>query len=126
MGSPGKLTMRSEAVPISVTAISRHYSQESNRRTHRRWMTMLLVAITLAVLTGGFGLALAAVSLLQIIAPYGRLAFVGTALLAVTFPILVFAAHCLDRIEDANRVQRMASYRRLVYGEVEAESAGDN
>lgn len=89
-------------------------------------MTMLLVAITLAVLTGGFGLALAAVSLLQIIAPYGRLAFVGTALLAVTFPILVFAAHCLDRIEDANRVQRMASYRRLVYGEVEAESAGDN
>jgi hypothetical protein len=112
----GEFTMRSVAISHSIGAMGLDYSQESNRRTHRRWMTLLLCAITGSVLTGSFGLVLAGASLLQIIEPYGRLALLGTFLLAITFPILVFAAHCLDKIEDTNRAQRIASYRRMVYG----------
>jgi hypothetical protein len=76
----------------------------------------MLMSTTLAVLTAFFGLLLAGVSLLRLIDSGSHLALAGTLLLMVTFPLLVFSAHCLDRIEDANRANRMASYRQMVYG----------
>jgi len=77
---------------------------------------MLTTTVSAAV-TGIFGLALAGASLLSILDSRSRLGFMGTILLAVTFPLLVLAAHCLDKIEDANRAHRVASYRRTVFGE---------
>ena len=77
----------------------------------------MLTTTTTAAITGIFGLTLAGASLLRIIDSRSELGFIGTILLAVTFPLLVFAAHCLDRIEDANREHRVASYKRIVFGE---------
>src|SRR5262249_933549 len=88
-------------------------------RDRRRWSTALLVSAIAGILTGGTGLVLAGWGLLRIISAYSGLGIVGTVLLVVTFPLLIFQAHCLDRIEDVNRAQRMANYKRRVLNDVD-------
>ena len=83
-------------------------------RRRRRWSTALLVSAIAGILTGGTGLILAGAALFRFISPYSGLGVAGTVLLVVTFPLLVLNAHCLDRIEDIKREQRMANYKRLV------------
>ena len=95
-------------------------------RRKRRWSTMLLISAIGGVLTGITGLVLAGAALLHVIAPFGGVSMIGTFLLVVTFPLLIFQAHCLDKIEEANRAQRIASYRRMVFGEGEPEETFGN
>ena len=85
---------------------------------------MLLMSAIAGVLTGITGVVLAGAALLHVIAPFGGLSMIGTFLLVITFPLLMFQAHCLDKIEAANRAQRVASYRRMVFGEAEHEDSG--
>jgi len=87
-------------------------------------MTALLVSSIAAGITGIFGVALAVLSLVHVISATGRPGLTGTFLLALTFPLIVFAAHCLDRVDDANRTHRMASYRKQIFGD--ADDDGSN
>jgi hypothetical protein len=82
-------------------------------------MTVLLISSIAAGVTGIFGVALAVLSLIHVIPAMGRLGLTGTFLLALTFPLMVFAAHCLDKVDDANRTYRMASYKRQILGDLE-------
>ena len=75
-------------------------------------MIYLLMSTILAVLTAFFGLLLAGASLLRFIDSESFLALVGTLLLMTSFPLLVFSAHCLDRIDDVDR-----AYRQMVFGD---------
>lgn len=95
-------------------------------RRKRRWSALLLLSAIGGIMTGITGLVLAGAALLHLISPFGGLSMIGTFLLVVTFPILIFQAHCLDAIEAANRDQRVASYRRMVFGEVGAEEIDGN
>jgi hypothetical protein len=85
----------------------------------------MLTSTTLAILTAFFGLLLAGASLLRLIDSGSHLALAGTLLLMATFPLLVFSAHCLDRIEDANRARRVASYRQMVFGDLARSANSD-
>jgi hypothetical protein len=87
----------------------------SFRRGRKRWLTALLAGSIAAIFTGVTGLVLAGASLLRVISPSGGLAVFGTILLAVTFPLLIFSAHCLDKIEDTNREQRMANLKQRIF-----------
>ena len=114
--------MKADAVSAVLTTLKPKYSDSSYRSVHRKWVFYMLMTTTAAATTGIFGLALAGASLLHIIDSRSVIAFAGTALLAVTFPLLVLAAHCLDRIEDVNRAHRVASYKRIVFGEEEVRA----
>jgi hypothetical protein len=103
-----------KTVVISGAAMIIQDSDVSFVRSLRRLSMALFVSAITAILTGVTGLILAAASLLHFISPYGGLGIIGTILLVVTFPLLIFQAHCLDKIEDTNRAQRMASYKRRV------------
>ena len=109
--------MKTDAVSAVLTTLTPKYSDSSYRRVHRKWVFYMLTTTITAVITGIFGLTLAIASLLRIIDSRSELGFIGTILLAVTFPLLVLAAHCLDRIEDVNRAHRVASYKRIVFGQ---------
>ena len=75
-------------------------------RRRRRWALGLAVSITTAFLTGLLGLALGAISLLRLVLAESPSAIYGTVLLLVTFPLLVLAAHCMDKIDEVNRAIR--------------------
>lgn len=108
--------MKTRAILPTVPGVGEGL-EKSFLRIRRRWSTLLLIGTTMGILTGLSGLILAGASLLRFISPFSGLGILGTVLLVTTFPILIFQAHCLERIEDANRAERVASYRRLVYGE---------
>jgi hypothetical protein len=110
--------MKTEAVSTVLTTLAPKYSDSSYRRVHRKWVFYMLSTTVTATITGIFGLTLAGASLLGLVGSSSRLGFAGSVLLAVTFPLLVLAAHCLDRIEDVNRAERVASYKRIVFGEM--------
>jgi len=112
--------MKTMTIPPAVKVMREESSETAYRRLHRRWMTGLLVSSISAAVTGIFGLAFAVASLLHLISATGRLGLTGTILLAVTFPLVVFAAHCLDRVDDANRAYRIASYKRKIFADTEA------
>jgi hypothetical protein len=105
---------------MKTVAISRHVTHTPHEydisflRRKRQWSTALLVSAIAGILTGMSGLVLAGAALLHIISPYGDLGILGTILLVVTFPLLIFQAHCLDKIEATNRAQKMANYKRLI------------
>jgi len=109
--------MKTEAVSTVLSTIKTGYLDSAYRREHGKWVFYLLASTTSGVITAIFGLALAGASLLHVVDSGSRLGLAGTALLAVTFPLLVLAAHCLDRIEDVNRAHRAASYKRIVFGD---------
>jgi hypothetical protein len=67
-----------------------------------------------ASVTGLFGLAIAGASLLHIISAEGRFSNIGVVLLMITFPLLILAAHFLDRIDDANHAIRMSAYKHKI------------
>jgi hypothetical protein len=111
--------MKTIAISSTVKAFREVNEETTYRRLHRRWMTGLLVSSIAAGVTGVFGVALAVLSLIHVISTMGRLGLTGTVLLAATFPLVVFAAHCLDRVDDENRTYRMASYKRKILGDAD-------
>ena len=113
--------MRSHAVSQTANSVERHLADTEYRSELRRWVIYMLVSTVSAVLTAFLGLLLAGASLLRFIDSGSHVALAGTLLLMVTFPLLVFSAHCLDRIEDANRAHRVASYRQMVFGNSEKD-----
>ena len=108
--------MKIDTVSTALTTVRPIHHDGSYLRVHRKWVFYMLTTTITAAITGIFGLALAGASLLHLIDSRSVLGFAGTILLATTFPLLVVAAHCLDRIEDINRADRVASYKRIVFG----------
>jgi hypothetical protein len=80
--------------------------EERLAKCRRRWALGLAVSCLAAFLTGLLGLALAAISLLHIIPTGGPSAILGPVLLVVAFPLLILAAHCMDKIDEVNRAIR--------------------
>ena len=117
--------MRSPAVSQTAHPIDQRLAHVRYRTDHRRWVIYMLMSTASAMLTAFFGLLLAGASLLRLIDSGGLPALVGTLLLMVTFPLLVVSAHCLDRIDDANRANRVVSYRQMVFGNLERSADAD-
>jgi len=73
-----------------------------------RWANVLTASAAAASVTGLFGLSLAGASLLHLIPSNSSLSLYGNLLLTITFPLLIFAAHCLDKIDNVNAAIRAA------------------
>lgn len=107
--------MKANAISRVEIAVIPAVSENKFRAARRRWLRCLLVSCIAGALTGLLGLLLSAASLLSVIPSRNLLTDVGVSLLVVTFPVLVFAAHCLDRVDDANREIRLDMYRKKMF-----------
>jgi len=76
----------------------------------RRWTIALTASASSSAVTGLVGLVLAAASLLRFVPHEGRASLFGTVLLAATFPLMIVAAHCLDKMDEANVAIRRANF----------------
>ena len=80
--------------------------------SQRHWTLALVGSAITTVVIAVLGLALGSVSLLHLIPPTNPLTTLGVVLLALTFPGLIFTAHCLDRIDGAMHAIKMADYEQ--------------
>jgi len=78
----------------------------------KRWQICLFAGA--AAVTSTFGLMLSAASLIGAIRSNGTMSIAGRVLLAISFPMLIFAAHCLDKIDEIKATIRAKSYQQYV------------
>jgi len=104
--------MRSIVVLHAAAEVKPEEPESLYRRRRRLWMMSLTLSCVLAPVFGLLGLALAFMSLLHVISAAGRGSTLGSVLLAITFLLMIFTAHCLDRINETNREIRIATFRR--------------
>ena len=76
-----------------------------------RWKRALIISIVLGGFFGIVGTMLGMLSLLGLLSSYRLLDQLGTAFLVVAFPLIVLAAHCLDKAHEVEKVIR-AEYCR--------------
>lgn len=81
-------------------------------KTRRRWIRNLLASLASATVAAIFGLGLSLLSLVHLISPFGRSSHFGSLLIAIALPLLVFSAHCLDRIDEVEHEIRHAAVRQ--------------
>jgi len=104
--------MRSIVVLQGAADVRQEEPESAFRRRHRFWMMSLTLCCLSASIFGLIGLTLALLSLLNMISAAGRGGTLGNVLLAITLPLMVFAAHCLDRIDETNHEIRVAAFPR--------------
>jgi cytochrome c biogenesis protein CcdA len=75
-------------------------------KRRRRWALGLAVSCMAAFLTGLVGLVLGAISLLHLVPADRDWGIYGPVLLMVAFPLMILAAHCMDKIDEVNAVIR--------------------
>ena len=86
--------------------------EDTSILSKKRWLIGLFSGAAAATVTSTFGLVLSAASLIGAIQPNRLMSIAGTVLLATSFPILMFTAHCLDKIDEIKKVTRAGAYQK--------------
>lgn len=81
-------------------------------KSRENWITALFISSTLGVLMGLFGLVINGLSSFGFLANDQRIGQLGIWLIVVTFPLAAFTAHCLDKIDEANKTIRIEYCRK--------------
>lgn len=77
-----------------------------------RWKVVLMLSSLFGSICGLMGTTLGVMSLLRLLTDHRLLDIAGTVLLVVAFPLLVLAAHSLDKVSEADKAIRIESCRR--------------
>jgi|KBSMisStaDraftv2_1062788.scaffolds.fasta_scaffold336720_2 hypothetical protein len=93
--------------------------EDTSIRSKKRWQICLFAGAAAAAVTSTFGLMLSAASLIGAIQSNGRMSIAGTVLLAISFPMLIFTAHCLDKIDQIKTAIRVRSYQKYLLDRTE-------
>ena len=80
-------------------------------RSRRRWLNAFLFSAIVGAVMGGTGMMISVLVSFHFLEFGVFLDRVDTALIAAAFPIIVFAAHSLDKAEEAKRTLKAISYR---------------
>ena len=106
--------MKADALITATIEIRPATDETMLIRSKRRWQVWLFASAAAAAVTAALGLALSAASLFRLISNSGTLSTAASILLAVSFPLLLCAAHCLDRIDELKTAIRVMAYRRTL------------
>lgn len=80
--------------------------------TESRWTYCLFISSTLGVGAGLVGMVIGAFSLIGLLDGNRGIQTVGTWLIVAAFPLLILAAHCLDKAREAEKAMRLEHCRR--------------
>lgn len=87
-------------------------SQSILRRSRKRWTLALLLGSITGVLTGLSAFAINALSLFGSVADNRLVSQLGAWLIMVFLALMMFLAHCLDKIREANKALRIERSRK--------------
>ncbi|MBK8466840.1 MAG: hypothetical protein IPL32_13505 [Chloracidobacterium sp.] len=72
-----------------------------------RWKMTFVFSSALGGITGLVGTVIGTLSLLRLLSDYHRVENFGTVLLVVAFPLLILAAHSIDKAHEAEKSMTM-------------------
>ncbi len=81
-------------------------------RSRRRWLVTFFFNTIVGAVMGGTGMMMSLLGSFRFFEVGIFLDRVDTTLIAAAFPIIVFAAHSLDKAEEAKKAIKAISYKR--------------
>ena len=102
--------MRAMAFPIDTDQTRTSESTSPLVRSKSRWTAGLLVSVLATLLCGLTGIAMLVESAFGFSS--NGLSITATVLIAISFPLLILAGHCLDKIDDAEKAIRHEQFRK--------------
>lgn len=81
-------------------------------KSRKRWLNALFASSILGIVLGFTGFVISALSLFGFLAEKHNVSRLGTWLIIAVFPLMMFAAHCLDKIDAANKAERIERFKR--------------
>lgn len=77
------------------------------------WTNTLLFSSILGIVLESAGLFISGLTLFGLVQDRPKIGGLGIWLIIGFFPLLILAAHCLDKIGEANKTLRIEHYKRL-------------
>jgi len=81
-------------------------------KSRKRWTSALFVSSIFGIILGFTGFVISGLSLFGFLAEKQNVSRIGTWLIIAVFPLMMFAAHCLDKIGAANKAERIERCKR--------------
>lgn len=111
----------------TVTAINKIGGSLANRNTavrqsRRRWTAGLFVSAVLGAVSGLVGLTIGFLTLVELFVPSTILYTSGTVLIGASFILFGLAAHCLDKVAEADKAIRLEYCRQHGLRDEECET----
>lgn len=86
--------------------------EERLNRTVTRWKTLLFITAVCGVFSGVIGLVLSGLTLLGLSDYLRGVGHFGNWMITAFFPLLILAAHALDKVQAAKKVLRLEKCRK--------------
>lgn len=91
-------------MPLEMVSEEEETAKISNAgKRRRKWLAALLFSSLGGVLVGLTGLVISGLSLFNLIEKTSLANRIGTILIVVAFPLVLFSAHALDKIAQINQ-----------------------
>lgn len=81
-------------------------------KSRKRWTNVLFVSSIFGIVLGFSGFVISGLSLFGFLGEKQNVSRLGTWLIIAVFPLMMFAAHCLDKIGAANKAERIERCNR--------------
>ena len=88
-------------------------NDSSDHKSLKFWTNALLFSSILGIVLESAGLFISGLSLFGLVQNRSGISRLGIWLIIGFFPLLILAAHCLDKIGKANKTLRIEHYKRL-------------
>lgn len=86
--------------------------EEKLNKTITRWKTVLFISAVSGVFSGVIGLVLSGLTLLGLSDYLRGVGHLGNWMVAAFFPLMILAAHALDKMQAAKKVLRLDKCRK--------------
>jgi hypothetical protein len=86
--------------------------EEGLNKSVARWKAVLFISAACGVFSGVIGLVLSGLTLLGLSDYLSGVGHLGNWMVGAFFPLLILAAHALDKVQDAKKVLRLTSCRK--------------
>ncbi len=97
---------------ISAATFSKTHSEDLGKRRRAKWMFGFCLSSSSGLLSMIFGLGLNGLAALGFVGgPIIRAAI--TVMLVIAFPLLFLAGHCLDKIQDIEKLMKIENLKAI-------------
>lgn len=103
--------MSEMALPQILPLENKHDGLDALGKTRKRWLDGFFVSVIIGAAFGITGLIISGLETVGLFQASASLDQVAVGLITVAFPLLVLAAHCLDKAADTKRAIKRISYK---------------
>jgi hypothetical protein len=104
--------MKEMILPNDSIAEKTNREESALRKSRQRWTNALFISSILGIGLGFTGLVISGLSFFGFLAGNQGIGRLGTWMVVIVFPLMAFAAHCLDKADEAEKAFRIERCKR--------------